>query len=135
MFFTHEIHDGEEMFELGGIRNGDPLEAVQGDVHTVQEEFGDCLRDEDMGREELDTLNLMLKAYAKGPRTDAAKVAREGAKLLEKVQARLKTAAADLQRFDEESFAGVVSTGRGVDRLTKAASAVRRARERLEEVL
>src|SRR5262249_3358692 len=113
----------------------DPLEAAQGDICAVQQEFSDCLREEDMGREELNTLNLILKTYAQGAHTDAVQVAREGAKLLEKVQTRLKTAAVDLQRFDSESLAGVVSTGYGADRLTKAANAVQRARARLEEVL
>jgi hypothetical protein len=82
----------------------------------------------------LECVNLMLRACANGPGSDSHKVAREGVELLEKVQAKLKSAAADFQRFDGESLAGAISTGKTSDRLTRAATAVARAKQRLEQV-
>src|ERR1051326_5798126 len=78
MFFAYEVHDGEEMFEIrntgeentfepipvyggGSTRGGNPLEDVRDEVDTMQQEFSDCLRDDDMGKEELESLALILK--------------------------------------------------------------------------
>jgi hypothetical protein len=107
---------------------------VRSEVASVQQEYSDCLKEDDMGKEELECVNLMLRACAKGPQHDAPKVAKEGAELLDKVEMKLKTAATDLQRFDGEAPAGVVSTGKQAHRLTKAATAVAKAKERLVQV-
>ncbi|MBI3420258.1 MAG: hypothetical protein HY053_09015 [Proteobacteria bacterium] len=116
------------LIESGGENT---LEAVHDEISTVQEQFGDCLRDEDMGRDELESVDRLLQARKP---SDPKKVARKGAELLEKVETRLKTAAADLQRFDDESQAAARSTGYKVDRLAKALSAIMHVRKKLEEV-
>jgi hypothetical protein len=124
-----ETHDGEDMFEPAFIDR--PLESVRDDVDGVRQEFGDCLREDDMGREELECLSLLLERSGDGDYQDTARI---GSELLEKVQAKLKTAAEDLQRFDGESAAASNTTGRRVDRLTKAAAVIMNARERLQEI-
>ena len=126
MFF--ETHDGEDLVETSLDHS---LNAVRNDVNVVQEEFNDCLKEDDMGQEELKSLNQLLSSD-RG--TSYEEMAREGTVLLEKVQAKLKTAAEDLQRIDDESNTISNASEKRADRLTKAATVLMQARERLQEI-
>jgi hypothetical protein len=126
MFF--ETHDGEDLVET---RLDNSLEAVRNDVSVVQKEFNDCLKEDDMGYEELKSLNQLLSTDRGASYEE---LAREGDALLGKVQEKLKTAAEDLQRIDDESNTISNASERRADRLTKAATVIMQARERLHEI-
>lgn len=120
MLYSYDVYGGD-----------DYLDRLQEDVNTLETNYGEVLREE-QAEEEVLCLGCILEDAAHGSKRAQTELKNHGPELLENVHLKLKKAAEDLQRLDDEGPAAEVSTGRKVHGLAEATAAVITTQEHLK---
>lgn len=107
------------------------LETLSTQLSQLKKQYGKYIEEENL-QEDIDTLSEWVKAYHEN-KPDAADYLQEhGPKLLENIRSRLKFAAEEMQRIEEESPTNAQHfSGGRADRLNKAATVTEKAGEHL----
>lgn len=121
LYYSCDVYDGD-----------DALNRLQHDISSLEENYGEVLREEHT-EGDVTCLNNILQDATHGSKQAEAELKRHGPELLENIHLRLKQAAEDLQRLDDEGPTTKVSTGRKIHGLAEATAAVLSAQEHLRE--
>lgn len=109
-----------------------PVDLLDSTLHDLLVEHEDYLKEISM-EGDMTNLKLWLEDYRKGSEASGEYLYSYGLQLLETIQCKLQAAEADIQRIDEESPAGKGFTGGRAHRISRAAAAVTKAKQMLEE--
>jgi hypothetical protein len=114
--------------------NENTLLLLQTELKKLTQQYGSYLNQEALDGE-VGCLSLWVDSYRKGDETAGYYLANYGKILLEKIKLRLQSAAAEIQRLDEESPNSKNFTGGKANRLAKAAKAAATAQKELTKAL
>jgi hypothetical protein len=111
-----------------------PLAGVQHDLQALEQQYGGYLEQESL-KGDVQCLRSWIESYQKGDAEAATYLSEHGTSLLENIKTKLKNAAREIQRIDEESPMGANFSGGKSDRLNKAAETALHAEHQLAEAL
>ncbi|MFO1241581.1 MAG: hypothetical protein U1E36_00015 [Rickettsiales bacterium] len=112
-----------------------PLETINTQLTQLKKQFGKYIEEESL-QDDIDALSRWIDDYHSN-KPDAAEYLQEhGPKMLENITKRLKFAAEEMQRIEQESPAAAQNfSGGKADRLHKAATVTEKAQEHLGKAL
>ncbi len=110
------------------------LVAVQEDLNQLETEFGQYLEQEDL-KSDVQCLRTWIESYQQGDQEATEYLHEHGSAMLANIKEKLKTAAREIQRIDEESPVSENFSGGKADRLNNAAAAAIHAEDQLGKAL